>query len=322
MLFASCGNGDNALEEIINGGGSGGGSSSVTSITLNESTLNMTVGGADVTLTATVDPAGATVSWSSDNEAAATVADGVVHAVAMGTAIITAKAGDKSATCEVTVTPSLSTPLTVEVITKGTITVVNAQAGMQYSTDGGVTKKSISYANPYTLNDGNDFSVGTKVEFYGDGTTITRYAGTQIGGTAQVKVYGNIMSLVDETGFATNNTLPASQTFEALFMGYATLKDASGLLLPATDLAGFYNCYEAMFSGCTSLTAAPALKAETLGKSCYYEMFKGCTSLTTAPALPAETLIDCCYQSMFEGCSSLTTAPELKATTLQKYCYA
>ena len=30
LLFASCGNGDNALEEIINGGGSGGGSSEVT----------------------------------------------------------------------------------------------------------------------------------------------------------------------------------------------------------------------------------------------------------------------------------------------------
>lgn len=34
-------------------------------------------------------------------------------------------------------------------------------------------------------------------------------------------------------------------------------------------------------------------------------MFKGCTSLTAAPSLPAETLAACCYMGMFSGCTSL-----------------
>ena len=60
-----------------------------------------------------------------------------------------------------------------------------------------------------------------------------------------------------------------------------------------------------MFYGCTSLTTAPALPAETLALSCYYEMFYGCTSLTAAPVLPADRLRSNCYQGMFYGCTSL-----------------
>ena len=85
----------------------------VTSITLSSSTLKLVVGEADVTLTATVKPddaADKTVTWSSDNEAAATVVDGKVHAVAAGNATITAKAGDKTATCAITVLAESLTP--------------------------------------------------------------------------------------------------------------------------------------------------------------------------------------------------------------------
>ena len=82
------------------------------------------------------------------------------------------------------------------------------------------------------------------------------------------------------------------------------------------------NCYRNMFSGCTSLTQAPALPAETLANDCYYNMFRGCTSLTQVPALPATALVDGCYYSMFYGCTSLTKAPALPATTLANYCYS
>ena len=60
-----------------------------------------------------------------------------------------------------------------------------------------------------------------------------------------------------------------------------------------------------MFSGCTSLTEAPDLPAESLANYCYYQMFSGCTSLTKAPDLPAEFLVSNCYSGMFNGCSSL-----------------
>ena len=79
--------------------------------------------------------------------------------------------------------------------------------------------------------------------------------------------------------------------------------------------------FQSLFSGCRSLTTAPALPATTLTFRCYESMFSGCTSLTTAPALPATDLHEFCYASMFSGCTSLTTAPELNATTLANYCY-
>ena len=85
----------------------------VTGVTLNHSALNMTVGGADQTLTATVAPTDATdksVSWSSSNTSVATVTNGVVQAVGAGTATITVTTtdGSKTATCTVTVTQPVS----------------------------------------------------------------------------------------------------------------------------------------------------------------------------------------------------------------------
>lgn len=71
---------------------------------LDKETLSLPVGRSE-TLTATGASAG-TVSWKSDKEDVATVdANGKVTAVKEGTATITAKVGDKTATCAVTVTP-------------------------------------------------------------------------------------------------------------------------------------------------------------------------------------------------------------------------
>ena len=87
----------------------------VTGITLSQTEAAMTVGGETLTLTATVAPDDATdktVTWTSSDPTVATVADGVVTAVAAGTATITATAtngtddttDDKTATCTITVT--------------------------------------------------------------------------------------------------------------------------------------------------------------------------------------------------------------------------
>ncbi|MBO6306945.1 MAG: Ig domain-containing protein, partial [Paludibacteraceae bacterium] len=82
---------------------------SVTDVTLDKTTASIEVG-KTVTLTATVEPDNATdktVTWTSSAESVATVdGNGKVTAVKAGTATITAKAGDKTATCTVTVTAS------------------------------------------------------------------------------------------------------------------------------------------------------------------------------------------------------------------------
>ena len=98
----------------------------VTGITLDETELDLTVDDDPVTLVAKVTPEGATdktVIWSSSNDRVATVdANGKVTAVGNGEATITAKAGDKTATCTVKVTVFATgitldkTNLTMEVV--------------------------------------------------------------------------------------------------------------------------------------------------------------------------------------------------------------
>ncbi len=80
----------------------------VESVELDKTEVTITEG-ENTTLTATVKPDDATdpvVTWESNNPEVATVEDGVVTAVKEGTAVITAKAGEKEATCAVTVEQS------------------------------------------------------------------------------------------------------------------------------------------------------------------------------------------------------------------------
>ena len=92
----------------------------VTSVTLNKTTLSLTVGGEE-TLMATVKPDDATnktVTWTSSNTGVTTVdSNGKVTAVAAGEATITAKAGNQTAKCEVTVTAAEEATVPVESIT-------------------------------------------------------------------------------------------------------------------------------------------------------------------------------------------------------------
>lgn len=80
----------------------------VSSIILDKTNASLKVG-EKVTLTATVKPDDATdktVTWSTSDASVVAVSDGVVTAKMAGTATITAKAGDKEATCAITVEAS------------------------------------------------------------------------------------------------------------------------------------------------------------------------------------------------------------------------
>ena len=91
----------NAFNVVINK------NSGVTGVTLNKTTLSLTVGTSE-TLKATIAPSTATnknVTWTSSNTSVATVSNGTVKGIKPGTATITVKTQDglKTATCKVTV---------------------------------------------------------------------------------------------------------------------------------------------------------------------------------------------------------------------------
>ena len=222
---------------------------------------------------------------SGDNSVKGDAADGL-KGLSKGNAVTLTYGGRlkvKNVTATTDAGPGpLATPLTIEAITAGTIRVYidgTLSTGMKYSKNGG-TKTLIT--EPTEIPVAKD----DKVQFYGNGTDTQVYGDNPevniqgIGDGFQTKVYGNIMSLLDETGFATKTDLPeAEYVFYGLFATNTTLIDASELLLPATMLT----------------------------KSCYQSMFQDCTNLTTAPKLPAKTLTGWCYLSMFSGCSKLAT---------------
>lgn len=121
--------------------------------------------------------------------------------------------------------------------------------------------------------------------------------------------------------------LPATtltkQCYNCMFGDCVYLTSIPEKLLPATTLAE--RCYETMFAGCTGLTSIPAnlLPATTLKKECYKEMFMY-IKVTSLPAglLPATNLADGCYYEMFQY-AEIVDVPYslLPATTLTKDCY-
>lgn len=148
----------------------------VKSITLDRSTVSLKVG-QSVTLTATVNPSEATdktVTWTSSNPSVATVENGIVKAIKVGSATITAKAGGKIATCSVTVEATPVTSITLDKTTAslkvGQSVTLTATVNPSDATDKTVTWTS---SNPSFATVENGKVKAIKV----GSTTITAKAG-------------------------------------------------------------------------------------------------------------------------------------------------
>ena len=170
---------------------------------------------------------------------------------------------------------------------------------------------SIHNTIEYSLNGGEWISItatssgvkipvvtGDIVRFRGDNATYSsssaRYGMFQ-GTTCQFIVYGNIMSMISSTNFATLMDFTATYVFRAFLMECTGLTDASNLVLPASGLTT--GSYRFMFQSCTNLTTAPVLPAETLTSECYYGMFNGCSRLNNIICLATNTSAsNCLYQ--------------------------
>ena len=204
-----------------------------------------------------------------------------------------------------------------------------AEQKFKMTTSGNYTISGLQYS----VKNGKwqDVVANTEITFGGENGDL-RLRGTNPNGTANgygaystitftkdalVACTGDIRTLLDWNNYNKVETHYAN--FCYLFMGCSKLTSAPEL--PAETLANY--CYVRMFEGCTNLTTAPKLPAETLAEECYMGMFMNCSNLTSAPELPAETLAINCYQSMFLGCTKLSTvtmlAPSDKITSIFAY---
>ena len=79
-----------------------------------------------------------------------------------------------------------------------------------------------------------------------------------------------------------------------------------------------------MFSGCSSLTAAPALTVNNpVSRStyAYAHMFQNCISLSCPPIMAITTARGGIFDGMFDGCTALLSAPEIRTTNAVSYSF-
>ena len=299
----------------------------VSSVKLDRTTVYLREG-ESTTLSATIFPEDASnkaVNWTSSNTSVAIVdTHGKVNAIMEGNAVITATAGNETATCSVSVYPMGFHP-NGEYLS---FTGETPDASISYTIrNSKYTFKDVEYSYDtedwYPWPQGFQISLfnGAKVYVRGRGLIpSTGYSYTnpfRFLMTGKIAAGGNVMSLLYYDDFEFRTSLDRG-AFSGVFENCSGLTTAPDL--PATALADF--CYFGMFYGCTGLTSAPALPATSLASYCYEEMFSGCTGLTSAPALPATSLASYCYKGMFWMCSGLTSAPALPATSLTDSCYS
>ena len=238
----------------------------------------------------------------------------------------------------------LYTPLTFEAAADGVITINIPEeysapfTGIIYyknSDDGVLVTKSDDPPVAYKTTE-ITVSTGDKVSFYGNNEVYNdhRYPIT-LNCSNLCYVYGNVMSLIQSSGFASVTELDGYCAFNGLFSGidvgshyttnHITNHPTRKLLLPATKLSGA--CYCEMFARCEDLRIAPELPAKNLTKECYDEMFADCTSLTEIPDIYVDSVAEDCCSGMFEGCTSLVHAPNIHVTSFPddpddaEYCF-
>lgn len=156
--------------------------------------------------------------------------------------------------------------------------------GISYSLDNGQTwsneDRSVDENNKISLSAGNklllkSYTMINNSQTFGQSGRNTNL----IQSSGNYNIEGNIMSLVDGDNFVENETdinKFSDYHFAGFFSGDTHLISAENLILPSVVRDGMY-IYT--FRGCSSLTTAPELLANTLTDYCYMDMFSGCTNL-------------------------------------------
>ena len=188
----------------------------VTSVTLNKTSLALTEQ-ETFQLSATVSPDNATdktVTWSSSNTAIATVSNnGLVTAVAEGSMTITAKAGDKTATCTVTVSKKVI-PVTSVTLNKTSLALTEQETFQLAATvsPDNATDKTVTWSSSNTAV-ATVSSNGLVTAVQEGSATITAKAGDKTA-TCTVTVSKKVIPVTSVTLNKTSLTLTEQETFQ------------------------------------------------------------------------------------------------------------
>ena len=248
----------------------------VTGVSLSATSLSLTVGETSA-LAATVMPNNATdqsVSWESSNATVATVSDGVVTAVGVGTTTITVTAsGGRTATCEVTVKGELAYVLSADesyyiVSGMGTCTDTRIVIPDTYS---GLPVKEIGNKAFYQNRDIVSVTLGRNV-------TVVRRAAF-----AYCEYLGRItlsesLTTIENAGFVNCASLPGITIPDSVTgIGKEAFVGCSGLT-NVTIGNGVTSIGVSAFSGCSGLTSVTIPNSVTsIGMAAFY----GCSGLTS-----------------------------------------
>lgn len=185
-------------------------------------------------------------------------------------------------------------PLTFEVLKDGVITFTNIPNGMKFSRNSGALQAVESTIRVES---------GDRIRLFANRTSVEADKYLNINCSSDCYVYGNVMSLLKEDGFAEKNDVIAN-AFRGLFKdnSHILFHDSKKLVLPAKELADY--CYCEMFYGCTGITKAPDLPAITLATGCYNSMFNGCSALNKITCLATDISAPDCTTNWVKGIAS------------------
>ena len=198
----------------------------VESVALDQESITLTEG-ETATLTATITPENATnkaVTWSSSNEAVATVLEGTITAISAGTATITVTTEDgaKTATCEVTVESAVFND--VESVSANSITYALNTPADEFSVTWSGVENASGYQCWYVV-DGDTYETPVEAIDNGDGTWSAKSSTAMGAGT-----YTFYVTPIPIEGHALKNEEPTSivivlPNFENTFFSYRFMSD-------------------------------------------------------------------------------------------------
>ena len=231
-------------------------------MSLDKTELTLAVGETE-TLTATAEG----VTWTSSNDAVATVEDGVVKAVAMGKATITVTAGEETAACVVTVNGVWGEQIRWYFDEDTGLLTISGSGDLPDCDSGGTGSPWFAYRDSIV-----------KVEIKSGITSI---------GKNVFRVYSQVEEVV----------LPDSVTkiSESAF-GYADK-------LTSIQLDKVEYIEDDAFANCTGLGSVSLESAKTIGA----RAFAGCTSLTSVTLGSDATRVELVGKQAFGKCGALKT---------------